>query len=223
MRTAVKDRREQGAALLTVLLATTLLLALGGALVQVMTAEAQIAVHHRAGVEAFEAAEALIEWLRAELVDAASVDALLVGPGRSVLDDGIAGPVRIVHGETLDLAALTSVEQCGRAAGCTDAAIRTATADRPWGPNNPRWRLYANGWMHQLTGDDSAAPVYLVAWIGDDPFEQDGDPLRDGDEAGRGRLAVRVRAYGTRGALRELDVVMAGVPGRPHVVRWSER
>jgi hypothetical protein len=215
--------REQGVALIAVLLTMTLLAALGGGLLQVMTTEAWIAVHHRHGLEALYAAEALVERVVAELSAAPDVDAVLAGAVRSAVVDDPAGGVRVVDGAPLDLSVLTNLERCGRSAACSHASMDVVTAERPWGVNNPRWRLYAHAWMQQLVDTADAPPVYLIAWLGDDPFENDGDPLRDGAGRGHHRLAVRVRAYGRQGARREIEVVVADVPDRPRVVRWVER
>ena len=214
---------ERGVALLTVLLMTTLVLALGGGLMVVASTEARIAGHYRDGLQAMYAADALIERVVAELHDANDVSALLGAPVTSAFIDGAAGGLRIVHGTTINLTELTAVQRCGRASGCSDAAIRAQTAERPWGADNPRWRLYAWGWMHQAIGAADAPAVYLIAWVGDDPAERDGDPLLDGSGEGRGRLAVRVRAFGAHGTQRELEAIIAGVPERPHLIHWTER
>jgi hypothetical protein len=216
-------RRESGAALIAVLLAMALLAALGGGLLQVTATEARIAAHHRQGLEALYGAEALAERIRAELSSVPDVDTVLAGLSRSSAVDGPPGGVRIVHGALLDLSAATSMEQCGRRDGCSDAAVRAVTTERPWGANNPRWRLYAHAWLRQVVERPDAPPIYLVGWIGDDPFETDGDPLRDGMGAGRHRLAIRVRAYGPVGTRREIEVVIGDIPRRPRPLRWQER
>jgi hypothetical protein len=219
----VHARGEDGVALLTVLLMTTLALALGGGLMVVAVTEARIAGHYRDGLQAMYAADALIERLVAELHDAEDVSAVLSAPLTSTFNDGAAGDLRIVHETTINLTELTEVQRCGRASGCSDAAIRAPTAERPWGANNPRWRLYAWGWMRHAIGAAEAPAVYLVAWVGDDPAERDGDPLLDGSGEGRGRVAVRVRAFGAHGTQRELEAIIAGVPDRPHLIHWTER
>jgi hypothetical protein len=220
---AAHARGEDGVALLTVLLMTTLVLALGGGLMVVASTEARIAGHYRDGLQALYAADALIERVVAELHDARDVSAVLSAPVRSTFSDEAAGDLRIVHGTTINLTELTEIQRCGRASGCSDAAIRAQTAERPWGENNPRWRLYAWGWTHHAIGAAEAPAIYLVAWVGDDPAERDGDPLLDGSGDGRGRVAVRVRAFGADGAQRELEAIIAGVPDHPHLIHWTER
>lgn len=219
----MSGQSENGAALIAVLLAMALLAALGGGLLQVMATESSIVLHHRYGLEALYAAEALVERVRGELTTAPDVNALLEGPVRSSLVDGSSGGVRAIDGATIDLSELTNVERCGRVTTCSDAAIRTVTGERPRGADNPRWRLFAHEWLQQVVGSADVPPVYLIAWIGDDPFEADGDPLRDGAGPGQGMVALRVRAYGRKGARREIDVVIAGLPDHARVVRWIER
>jgi hypothetical protein len=211
---------ERGVALIAVLLAVTLLLALAGGVMQVTVTEARIAAHHRDAVHVLYAAEAMVERIRADVRGTTDVDLLLTGPVVSSLVDGASGGVRTIHGTTMDLTALTNVELCGRQTTCPEAAISAVTAARPWGGNNPRWRLFAHAWIHDVLGPSGPA-IYAVAWIGDDPDEIDGNPLRD--TPGQGRIAVRVRVYGPHGAQREVDVILAGVSDRPQVVGWVER
>jgi hypothetical protein len=206
-----------------VLVMTMLLLAMGGGLIVVTTTEARIASHYRDRLATLYAADAILEHVIAALRGAADVDVLLAGPSTSSWADGLPGGARTIHGTTIDLTGLTHLERCGRPTTCPESAIRARTADRPWGPDNPRWRLYAWGWMTAATGDPGAPPVYGVVWIGDDPAERDGDPLRDGAVDGRGRVAVRVRAYGPHGTRREVDGIIADVPERPRLIWWRER
>ena len=214
-------RGEEGVALAIVLMAMTLLMALGGAVLTVAVTEVRIAAHHRDGLEALHAAEALIERLRSELRQAPDAQAVLAGEFSSSLRDGPSAG-RQTGGVAINLIELTNIEQCNTAAPCSRASLSQVTAERPWGADNPAWRLYAHTSMSGVTGDERQR-VYLVAWVGDDPYEDDGDPLRDGTGAGRGRLALRVRAYGGHGARRDIDVVVADVPRNPRLIRWMER
>jgi hypothetical protein len=200
-----------------------LLLALGGGLLMVVTTEARIAAQYRDGVEAFHAADALVEVFRAELRRAGDVTAVLTGAFTSTMVDGPHGGDRTIAGVTINLTDITNVELCNRAGPCTAAAIAAVTPERPWGANNPQWRLYAHGPLDMVTGAAADHRVYLVEWVGDDPDENDGDPLLDGDRAGRGRLALRVRSYGGSGSRRDVDVIVGGIPARPQIVRWTER
>ena len=213
---------ERGVALITVLLMSTLLLALGGGLLVVATTEARIAGHYRDGLDALYAADGLVQHVVAGLREITDVDILLAGPATVPWADGPPDGERAIHGTTINLTELTQIERCGRTS-CTDSAIRARTAERPWGPDNPRWRLYAWGWTNAAIGAADGPPVYVLAWMGDDPSERDGDPLRDGTAEGRGRVALRVRAYAAHGTRREVDTIIAGVPDRPRLIWWTER
>jgi Tfp pilus assembly protein PilX len=213
---------EEGAALAIVLMAMALLMVLGGAILTVAITEARIAAHHRDGLEALHAADALVERLRSELRQAPDAQAVLTGDFRSSLRDGPPSGNRRIGGVVIDLSGLTNLEQCGSAAPCSRKALTQVNAERPWGADNPVWRLYSHGWMTASIGGGERA-VYLVAWVGDDPYENDGDPLRDGAGAGRGRLALRVRAYGGHGARRDIDAVVTDIPRNPRLIRWMER
>src|SRR5687767_1518154 len=70
---------EEGIALPTVLMAMTLLMALSGGLLMVVMTEARIAAHYRDGLEAFHAADALVEQIRSELRQVSGVSAVLTG------------------------------------------------------------------------------------------------------------------------------------------------
>ena len=71
--------------------------------------------------------------------------------------------------------------------------MNTSTAERPWGTNNPRWRLYAYGPVHDFlpTGTINS-PFYVVVWVADDPSETDANPALDGSDASNpGRASSR--------------------------------
>jgi hypothetical protein len=70
--------------------------------------------------------------------------------------------------------------------------------------------------MHQplVAIDASAAavcPCYLVAWVGDDPADGDGDPHHDAPAGidGHGVLLIRGAAFGGTGALAEVEALVA--------------
>ena len=90
--------------------------------------------------------------------------------------------------------------------GATDLAN---SEPRPWGANNPQWRLFAFG---RLTPG-----AYVIAWVADDPAENDGDATRDGtgdDNPGSGILALRAEAFGLEGAHKVLEATVPAVGGR---------
>jgi hypothetical protein len=90
------------------------------------------------------------------------------------------------------------------------------TDDRPWGPNNPRWQLFAYGSMRDMLPTDTInSDTYVIVWIADDPSECDDNPLRDGEacangvNGGRGVLAMLAHAYGPGGSRRVIEVTVA--------------
>jgi hypothetical protein len=93
---------------------------------------------------------------------------------------------------------------------------------RPWGANNPVWRVFAFGWLGPAT--------YVIAWVGDDSAETDGDPSTDGGgpaNPGGGILAVRAEAFGAGGAHKILEATVrreVGGVGTPvvRVLSWQE-
>ena len=87
------------------------------------------------------------------------------------------------------------------------------TLRRPWGPNNPVWRVHACAPLARLLPDagvDSAQ--YVVVMVADDPSENDGDPRQDGsaeNNPGRGIIIIRAEAFGPRGARQVVEAVVA--------------
>jgi hypothetical protein len=123
-------------------------------------------------------------------------------------------------GTKLDLDKATNVLDCGKAAGCNDADLNVSTEERPWGMNNPRWKLYAYGPMKDMLPTDTInSSDYVVVWIADDPSETDQNPLKDGEanidpsypngNPGKGVLAMHAEAYGPWGVKRVIEVTIA--------------
>jgi len=228
---------ERGVALVTVMAASALLLALGLSLAATTTVEEGIAANHRDAVQTLHAADAALEFAIGELAAVAAWDAVLDGTVVSWLHDG-AGGVALPDGSRLDVASETGLLRCGRPIACGGADMDAQTAERPWGRNNPRWTVYASGRLAGLLHE--AAPTsraYVVVWVGDDPSENDAQPLRDGrppavinpanpDNPGRGALWLHVRAYGPSGARRTLEAVVERdgrlAPGTVRLRTWRE-
>jgi hypothetical protein len=135
-------------------------------------------------------------------------NALLSSGGLSAFVDGPAGGVReLGDGTRIDLARAT-----------TDVNAEP----RPWGANNPVWRLFAYGWLGERT--------YVIAWIADDSAETDGDASVDGGGAanpGRGILAIRAEAFGVAGGRKVLEgtvrqEVSAGSVTAVRMLSWQE-
>ena len=234
-----RARDEDGIALILVLMATSLMTALGVALILTTTAETKIAGHFERGTEAFYAADAGIERAVQDLVAVPDWDAVLTDAMTSTFVDGGPSSVRPTGSGSspFDLTAATNAVRCGRPA-CTTADLVAATEDRPWGVNNPIWQPYAYGPLNRLLPAariDSS--MYVVVWVADDPSENDDDPLRDGglpvgcdpisDPAcadlnrGRNVVLVRARAYGPDGALRTVEATV-GRADKVRILAWRE-
>ena len=228
---------QHGSALVAVMLVSSLLLVLGGMLVLSSVTEIEIAANVRDATEALYAADAGLERAVADLAAMADWDAVLAGTVRSSFVDGAPGVRPIAGGRSIDLSALTNELRCGAPAACDDAAMDAITADRPWGRNNPRWQPFAHAPAADLALDGMGTTAYLAVWVGDDPAENDGDPLRDGgpparmdgsnlENHGASTVMVVAIAFGPGGARRTLEATISrtAVPAAGvRVVAWRER
>jgi len=219
-------RDERGMALVLVLLCAMLFLALGGALVTVISSEAAISATFRESAVALSAADAAIVRVLPDLAAAVDLDAILTGAVASGFVDGPPqAPRRLPDGTSLDLVTATNVERCGRSA-CADAEMDAVTVERPWGANNARWQTYGCGWLRDLTPQARDVPhAYVVVWIGDDPLETDGDPLSDDADVnapGHDVVLLRAVAYAAYSARRTIEVVARRDGGTVRITSWRE-
>jgi hypothetical protein len=211
-------RDEHGIALIAVMSASSLLLALGLSLALTTTIEIGIAANQRDGIQALHAADAVLERAIADLATM-DWDAALAGAATSAFSDG-GGAVRLPDGSGLAIGEETNRLRCG-ATVCADADMDRVTAARPWGRNNPRWTVFASGRLGDLLSGAELAevPGYVVVWIGDDPAENDAEPLHDGGppavvdavnavNAGRGAVWLQARAYGPAGTRRTVEAIV---------------
>jgi hypothetical protein len=224
---AARVRGEEGVALVIALMTTTLLMALGIALVLTTMTEGKIATNYRNGSEALYAADAAVERVMQDILTVADWNQML-DPNNplatSAFIDGAPGPRTLEDGSALDLLEATNVVNCGKTATCSPADLAAVTPERPWGANNPRWKLYAHGPMTDMLPNESInSPMYVVVWVADDPAENDGNPLKDGEAPttcnpqsdpscvnhGRGVIAMLAHAYGPNGAHRSIEVTLA--------------
>jgi hypothetical protein len=212
------DRR--GVALVIVLCGMLLLSVMALAVVLLSIMQTLSAGNEQRAGAALYAAEAALERALPDLLRAPDWDAVLDGRVSSGFVDGSpGGPRRLPDGSLVRLEELVASANCGAGAtACTDAQMNAVTAERPWGPDNPRWRLFAYGPLRSLlTGGDLLPPEeYVVVLVADDPAEADGDPLHDGrpgTSPGAGVLQLRALAFGPQAAHRALEIVVArGVP-----------
>ncbi len=218
-------RSEAGSALVLVVLATGVLVTLGLLLALTTTVETEVVANALEGTQTLALAEAAAERVLADLSTLASWDAALSGSVTSSFLDGSSG-IRTVGGAPVDLSRETAQLLCD-APSCTGRSPDAVTANRPWGRNNPRWHVFASGHAADLVGDEPGTrPGYVVVWIGDDPAENDADPLSDGApplaetgttvNPGQDVVVLRVVAWGARGARRELELSVERADPRLH-------
>jgi hypothetical protein len=177
-------------------------------LVVVTDTEQRAAANYAASRDAMYAADGALQIAARGLLMVPDWNAVLSTGTLSAFVDGPPSGVRLLGGgSTIDLAQATSL----------------ANAEpRPWGANNPIWRLFAFGWLGPNT--------YVVAWVADDSAETDGDPATDGGGAanpGAGILGLRAEAFGTGGAHKILEATVrreVGANGGSivRVLSWQE-
>ena len=212
---------ERGLALVIALMTTALMLALAMALIATTMTETRISANYSDGTEALYAADAAVERVMQDLLTVPDWNNILNGSLTSSFIDGApVGPRTLADGTQLDLGEATNMVRCGKVSACSDAELNAFTAERPWGPNNPRWQLYAYGYMDELLPtEDINSRMYVVVWIADDPSETDDNPAKDGDPSadivnyptnpGRGVLAMLAHAYGPNGVRRVIEVTVS--------------
>jgi hypothetical protein len=205
-------KNESGSALIVSLMAMMLLSALGLALVLTTTTETKIAGNFTSSQEAMYAADGAIERAIQDVLTVPDWNAMLAGTVQSAFVDGAPSGNRTIAGFTFDLGQATNLMNCGKTSGCTAAEMDVTTADRQWGPNNPRWQLYAYGPVSSMLPTGTLnSNLYVVVWVADDPSENDDDPTKDGvdiNNKGLGVIQLRAVAYGAGGVSRTIDVTL---------------
>jgi hypothetical protein len=218
---------DSGIAIVACLLAITLLLALGAALVLTTSAETLIAGNFRSSQQGAYAATAGLEMAIGDLAAFPSWTPVLAGTSRSGFVDGPAGGARTLSdGTTLGLTQIINKANCSRITPCTDSQMDAVTAERPWGSNNPRWQLYAYGPLRNLlpAGTIESA-FYVVVLVGDDQDEIDGNPLMDAageGDPGSGVIVVRSESFGPRKMHHGVEASLARTSGTLRLVSWRD-
>jgi hypothetical protein len=213
---------DRGIALVTVLLVSSLVFTMAVGLSLVLAVDHLVVGHHRESAALQFAAAAGVELAASALGDM-DWNVALAGGVQAGGSDGTPSGTRIVDGlAAVDLSRETSLLNCGSPLACSDAQLRAVTASRPWGANNPHWRLFLYGPLATLSGSRFASPAYVLVWVADDGRETDGDPEVDGGgagAAGQGVLRVRAvalgRGLGRRGFEAELVRVCRPAGGEP--------
>jgi hypothetical protein len=236
VRPSLRTWDDRGIALIVVLMAMSVMTALGLALMLTTMAERKIAGNFDQAAEAFYAADAGIERAMQDLLPLPSWNGVLNGTVISTFVDGAPSGGRVGPGGTpFDLSEATSVVRCGKPA-CSNADLVAITEERPWSANNPVWQPFAYGRLDRLlAGQRINSLMYVVVWAADDPSENDGDPLRDGglpvgcDQArdpgcqdrnpGQGVLLLKAKAFGPDGTQRAIEVTVKRTD-RPRIASW---
>jgi type IV pilus assembly PilX-like protein len=190
---------EEGTALIIALMAMMLLTALGAAMIMVTTTETKISNNYSNAQEALYAADAAVERVVQDLLMVPRWNDILTGAAQSAFVDGdMMSQKHLSGGGVMTLC-------CG-----TNSATGQLQADTNllnlWGANNPQWRLFAWGPLSQiLPNTEVDSPMYIAAWIADDPAETDGNPQADVN----GTLTVHAEAIGPGGARKVVEVTVA--------------
>ncbi|MCC7124594.1 MAG: hypothetical protein IT178_07085 [Acidobacteria bacterium] len=199
------------------LLVTQLVAVLALSLLLVLFVHHLIVRNHRDGVTLEFAADAALQLASLEL-ETADWNAVLSGALQAPGVDGAPAGVRPIGPDVaLDLAAETHVLNCGRRTACSEADRNATTMRRPWGVNNPHWRLFLYGRLASLAAWEHPADAYVLVWIADDGRERDDDPDQDdalGMESGAGILRAYALAVSPGGGRRgfEADLLRACRP-----------
>ncbi len=223
---AARAGAEQGMALVLVLFLMLLLTTVLVAVVFTSSSDIRTAAAFQRATEADYAAEAGIARALVDLRAFADWSPVLDGTVRSSFVDGGPSGVRVIPGGVfVDLDLELSLATCGVPPPCSDAQRTAVTRARPWGPNNPRWRLFAYGPLASLVpAGGGGAGTYVVVLVGDDPAESDGNPDRDerGAAPGAGVLRLVAAAFGPAAAHRSVQalVARAGPGAGVRVIRW---
>ena len=205
---------QSGVALVIVLLAIGALSATAMGLALSSTIVRLTGANYEESVVLANASDSALELAARELAMIVSWNSVLLGIQASTLVDGAPGPRNVAPGVGVDLVTLTNQLTCGQELLCADAQVRVSTRERPWGENNPRWRLFVHQPLPPTPMPGLMPTVYVVVWLADDAAETDGDPLVDSAEADQpGRYIVRARAesFGPRGGRHAIEAELARV------------
>ena len=199
----VIGQSEEGAAMMMALMALSLLTAFGVAMLLSSSTEILIAGTFRDQRAAVYAADAIAARAADELAAVPDWDAVLNGLVASTLVDGPpAGTRRLLDGAPIDLVQAVNMATCQKPTACTASDVNAVTAQRPWGTNNPQWRLYAYGPLASMLPASSLEPPWYVLLMVAD------DPLQAPDV-----IAMRAEAFGPRSGHAVIELLAARSSG----------
>lgn len=189
--------REDGIAVIVALMAMTMMMALGAALVLTTSSEAMIAGNFRSIREAWYAADGIAELATGDLLAIAEWNSVLDGTRRSGFVDGAPSGERTLPGggASIDLSQILNLANCDRPSPCS--------GDAPW-------RLFAHGALRDLLPAGAIdSPFYVVALVREDPMEPR-------------VMRLRGQAFGPR-AHKTIEVVLVRRDdGDARILSWRE-
>jgi hypothetical protein len=195
-------------ALIMMVMGTVLLSALGASLVMVTSSEVMTANNFRRAQESLYAADAVLERAIGEIRSASNWDSLVDGSLQSSFIDGLpAGARTLSDGSTIDLGRWLNLLNCRKPTPCGAADLAAVLSERPWGSNNPVWRLYAYGPLRTLLGSNAVeSPYYGLVVVADNPAHAPGVVWLHSEAIGTGgtRQVVEMtltRQDGSRGSV----------------------
>ena len=211
---------ERGTALLTVLLILVLFGAMAAAVTIASRTETLIAAHFRQSRETLHAAEGAVALVSHQLAGLPDWSPVISGAVASSFIDGApSGARRLPGGDSVTL--------CCGPGSISDDVQQRAYGGAVWGADTPVWRLFAWGpataWLGAGRIDSG---VYVAVWVGDDPYDGDGNPTVDSNRT----VVVHAQAFATGGGRRVIEslvhrpsIVATGIPsaGVRNVV-WRE-
>ena len=200
----MSNQREEGIALILVMMTTALLAALLGSLTLATITETAIATNYRDATVALYAGDAAVEFVLQEIASANDWADLLATPGQSAFVDGPPAGIRQVGAAAIDLEAAV-LDQAGMAA---------APAGAVHGPPV----LYAYGWLQDLAPTvRNRSRIYVAVWLADRsrvPHEEEAEP---------DALSIVARAFGEAGARRAVEaVVEKGDASAVRMLGWRQ-
>jgi hypothetical protein len=213
---------DRGIALVAALIVMAVVAAIGLGLVLTTSLEPLAAANSETAWAACLAADSGIAIAAHELAGISDWDLVLGGGIGSAVLNQSGSAIELPDGSLASIEDLTNSAVCGHPSPCAAAEAAAFTADRPWGPNNPRWRLFGQGRLDQLIPNGlGSRPVTVAVWVGDDFADTDGDPWHDAPfsppgewRPGAGVLALRAEAFATRGGHRTVvATITRPVPG----------
>jgi hypothetical protein len=192
-------QREEGVAIILALMALSLLTAFGVAMLLSSSTEILIAGTFRDQRSALYAADGIAARVADELATMPDWDAVLNGLVASTLVDGPPTGTRRLHdGAAIDLAQVVNMATCQKPTTCSTSDVNAVTVQRPWGANNPQWRLYAYGPLASMVpASQIELPWYVLLMVADDPLQA------------AGVIAMRAEAFGPRSGHAVIELLAA--------------